>query len=98
MREYASDRVDLRSDTVTQPTESMREVMTSAEVGDDVMGDDPTVNTLQDKVAKLLGKEAGLYVSSGTMGNAVAILAQLFGASYVAAQSWRITGESMQTD
>ena len=42
MREYASDRVDLRSDTVTQPTESMREVMTSAEVGDDVMGDDPT--------------------------------------------------------
>ena len=42
MREYASDRVDLRSDTVTQPTESMREVMASAEVGDDVMGDDPT--------------------------------------------------------
>ena len=75
MREYASDRVDLRSDTVTQPTESMREVMTSAEVGDDVMGDDPTVNQLQDKVAKMLGKEAGLYISSGTMGNAVAILA-----------------------
>ena len=74
MREYASDRVDLRSDTVTQPTESMREVMASAEVGDDVMGDDPTVNQLQDRVAKMLGKEAGLYVSSGTMGNAVAIL------------------------
>ena len=75
MREYASDRVDLRSDTVTQPTQSMRELMASAKVGDDVMGDDPTVNALQDKVAKLLGKEAGLFVSSGTMGNAVAILA-----------------------
>ena len=59
MREYASDRVDLRSDTVTQPTQSMRELMASARVGDDVMGDDPTVNALQDKVAKLLGKEAG---------------------------------------
>ena len=75
MRDYASDRVDLRSDTVTQPTESMREVMTSAEVGDDVMGDDPTVNQHQDKGAKMLGKEAGLYISSGTMGKAVAILA-----------------------
>ena len=62
MREYASDRVDLRSDTVTQPTQSMRELMASAKVGDDVMGDDPTVNALQDKVAELLGKEAGLFV------------------------------------
>ena len=69
MREYASDRVDLRSDTVTQPTQSMRELMASAKVGDDVMGDDPTVNALQDKVAKLLGKEAGLFVSSGTIQN-----------------------------
>ena len=70
MRDYPSERVDLRSDTVTQPTELMRQLMASAEVGDDVMGDDPTVNTLQEKVAKILGKEAGLFVSSGTMGNA----------------------------
>ena len=75
MRDYPSERVDLRSDTVTQPTELMRQLMASAEVGDDVMGDDPTVNTLQEKVAKMLGKEAGLFISSGTMGNAVAILA-----------------------
>ena len=56
MREYASDRVDLRSDTVTQPTQSMRELMASADVGDDVLRDVPTVTALQAKVAKLLGE------------------------------------------
>ena len=73
MREYDSDRVDLRSDTVTQPTTTMRQAMSTAVVGDDVLGDDPTVIELQDHLAHMLGKEAGLFVSSGTMSNAVAI-------------------------
>ena len=64
--------IDLRSDTVTQPTEGMRNAMSEAIVGDDVLGDDPTVIELQDKTAKLLGKEAALYVPSGTMSNIVA--------------------------
>lgn len=65
--------IDLRSDTVTKPTAAMREVIAHAEVGDDVFGEDPTVNALQDKVARMLGKEAALFVSSGTMGNQLAI-------------------------
>ena len=76
MRHYPSDRVDLRSDTVTQPTPKMREIMSSAIVGDDVLGDDPTVNELQEYVAKILGKEAALFVPSGTMSNAIAIKSQ----------------------
>ena len=68
-------RMDLRSDTVTQPTAAMRRAMAEAEVGDDVYGDDPTVNALQDKVAKLLGKEAGLFVATGTQSNLCATLA-----------------------
>lgn len=75
MREYPSDRVDVRSDTVTQPTAAMRAVMESAVVGDDVLGDDPTVIALQNKVAALFGKEAALFVASGTMSNAVALRA-----------------------
>lgn len=75
MREYPSSRVDVRSDTVTQPTSAMRSVMEKAEVGDDVLGDDPTVIELQNRVATLFGKEAGLFVPSGTMSNAVAIRA-----------------------
>jgi len=67
---------DLRSDTVTKPTPAMRQAMAKAEVGDDVFGEDPTVNLLQDRVATLLGKEAGLFVVSGTMGNQVSIKAQ----------------------
>lgn len=67
--------VDLRSDTVTQPTPEMREAMARASVGDDVYGDDPTVNQLQELAAAKLGKEAGLFVPSGTMGNLAAILA-----------------------
>ena len=64
--------IDLRSDTVTQPTEGMREAMAKAVLGDDVLGDDPTVIELQEKVAKILGKETALYVPSGTMSNIVA--------------------------
>lgn len=75
MREYPSDRVDLRSDTVTQPTAAMREAMMNATVGDDVLGDDQTVIKLQDMLAKMLGKEAALFVPSGTMSNAIAIRA-----------------------
>ena len=76
MREYPGDRVDLRSDTVTQPTAEMREAMSLAIVGDDVLGDDPTVIELQDRMTSLLGKEAALFVPSGTMCNATAIRAQ----------------------
>ncbi|MFZ6028107.1 MAG: low-specificity L-threonine aldolase [Chloroflexota bacterium] len=67
--------IDLRSDTVSHPTPAMREAMYHAEVGDDVFGDDPTVNRLQAMAAERLGKEAGLFVASGTMGNLIAILA-----------------------
>ena len=66
--------VDLRSDTVTGPTAAMRTAMANAEVGDDVYGEDPTVNRLQDLAAEMLGKEAGLFVASGTMGNLIGIL------------------------
>jgi threonine aldolase len=65
--------IDLRSDTVTRPTEEMRRAMAAAEVGDDVFGDDPTVNSLQDYCAALLGKEAGLFVPTGSMGNQVSL-------------------------
>lgn len=65
--------VDLRSDTFTKPSSGMRKAMYKAEVGDDVFNEDPTVNKLQNKVSKLLGTEDGLYVSSGTMGNQIAI-------------------------
>ena len=68
-------RIDMRSDTVTQPTEEMRQAMVTAKVGDDVYGDDPTVNALQERVAKLLGKEAGLFVATGTQSNLCATLA-----------------------
>jgi threonine aldolase len=67
------DFIDLRSDTVTKPTPAMRKAMAEAEVGDDVFGEDPTVNALQEKVAKILGKEASIFVPSGTMANQLAI-------------------------
>ncbi len=66
--------VDLRSDTVTRPTAAMRAAIAAAEVGDDVFGDDPTVNALQERVAALLGKEAALFVTSGTQGNLCALM------------------------
>jgi len=65
--------IDLRSDTVTKPSAGMREVMARAEVGDDVFGEDPTVNRLQEVAASLLGKEAALFVPSGTMANQLAV-------------------------
>lgn len=68
--------IDLRSDTVTRPSPGMRRAMAEAEVGDDVFGDDPTVNRLQDAAAALLGKEAALFVPSGSMANQTAIRAQ----------------------
>lgn len=67
--------IDLRSDTVTLPTEKMRKAMADAVLGDDVYGEDPTINRLQELAAERMGKEAGLFVPSGTMGNLVAVLA-----------------------
>ena len=67
--------IDLRSDTVTQPTRAMREAMAIAPAGDDVYGEDPTVCRLEERMADTLGKEAGLFIASGTMGNLVALLA-----------------------
>ena len=67
--------IDLRSDTVTHPTAAMREAMAQAPVGDDVYGEDPTINELEERAAALLGKEKGLFVPSGTMGNCLAVLA-----------------------
>jgi threonine aldolase len=66
-------RIDLRSDTVTQPSDRMRRAMATAEVGDDWYGDDPTVNLLQDRAAELTGKEAAVYLPTGTMCNQVAL-------------------------
>ena len=66
--------IDLRSDTVTEPTDEMREAMKTAPVGDDIYADDPTVNCLEEKAARELGKEAALFVPSGTFGNQLAIL------------------------
>jgi threonine aldolase len=65
--------VDLRSDTVTRPTPAMRRAMYEAEVGDDVYGEDPTVNRLEQRAAEIFGKEAGLFVPTGTMGNTIAV-------------------------
>ena len=69
----AIDIVDLRSDTVTRPSAAMRRAMSEAEVGDDVYGEDPTVNRLQERAAKIFGREAALFVPSGSMGNLIAI-------------------------
>jgi threonine aldolase len=65
--------IDLRSDTVTKPTPAMRRAMADAEVGDDVYGEDPTVNRLEQRAAKIMGKEAAMFVPSGTMGNTIAV-------------------------
>src|SRR6267378_6918535 len=68
-----SPAVDLRSDTVTRPTAAMRQAIAQAVVGDDVYGDDPTVKALEERVASIAGKQASLFVSSGTMGNQLAV-------------------------
>src|SRR5690242_7038399 len=65
--------VDLRSDTVTKPTPEMRRAMAEAEVGDDVYGEDPTVNRLQERAAEIFGREAALFVPTGSMGNLIAV-------------------------
>lgn len=70
----AALRLDFRSDTVTQPTRAMREAMRDAEVGDDVSGEDPSINALEARAADIFGKEAGLFVASGTQGNLLALL------------------------
>jgi threonine aldolase len=77
MSHYLGDvsMIDLRSDTVTRPTPEMMEAIAGAELGDDVFEDDPTVNRLQALTAAKLGKEASLFVPSGTMGNLIAVLA-----------------------
>ena len=66
-------RIDLRSDTVSKPSDQMRQAMATAEVGDDWYGDDPTVNRLQDRAAELTGKDAAIYLPTGTMRNQVAM-------------------------
>lgn len=79
--------VDLRSDTVTRPTPAMREAIARAEVGDDVFGDDPTVNALQERIAAMLGKEAALFVPTGTQSNLCALLGHCErGDEYIAGQ------------
>ena len=65
--------IDLRSDTVTKPTPEMRRAMMEAEVGDDVYGEDPTVNLLEERAAEAVGKDAALFVPTGTMGNTIAM-------------------------
>jgi threonine aldolase len=83
--------VDLRSDTVTQPDEAMRAAMAGAEVGDDVLEGDPTVRRLEERVAEVLGKEAGVFVASGTQGNLVATLAHAtFGRAIVAGRQMHV--------
>ena len=66
--------IDLRSDTVTQPTQQMREAIYRASVGDDIMGDDPTIRQLEELTAELFGKEAAMFLPSGTMANQVAVM------------------------
>ncbi|WP_224983463.1 low-specificity L-threonine aldolase [Geomonas agri] len=83
--------VDLRSDTVTRPSEAMRRVMAAAEVGDDVYGEDPTVNRLEAMAAELLGKEKAIFVPSGTMSNLTALLSHCGrGDEYIAGQDAHI--------
>ena len=65
--------IDLRSDTVTKPSDKMRAAMAAAEVGDDVFGEDPTVNRLQERAAEIFEKEAALFVPTGSMGNEIAV-------------------------
>src|SRR5258708_7606220 len=67
------DLIDLRSDTVTRPTHEMRVAMASAEVGDDVYGEDPTINQLERRAAEIFGREDALFVPTGTMGNQIAL-------------------------
>lgn len=90
---YKTDEsvIDFRSDTVTRPSNEMRKMMASAVVGDDVYRDDPTVNALEEKVAEFLGKEAGLFVASGTQSNLIALLAHCGrGEEYISGDAYHI--------
>jgi threonine aldolase len=80
--------IDLRSDTVTRPSEEMRQAMARAEVGDDVYGEDPTINELEEEVAGLLGKEAAVFVPSGTMGNQLSIMAAIAAGNAMSTEVW----------
>jgi hypothetical protein len=80
--------IDLRSDTVTRPTAAMRAAMAAAEVGDDVFGDDPSVNALQQRIAALLGKEAALFMPSGTQSNLCALMAHCGAATSTSSARW----------
>jgi threonine aldolase len=82
-----ADRIDLRSDTVTRPTAAMRQAMATAEVGDDCLGDDPTVNRLQDRAAEITGKQAALYLPTGTLCNQIALHALVRSGHLVACDS-----------
>ncbi|MCL2803454.1 MAG: beta-eliminating lyase-related protein [Micrococcales bacterium] len=79
---YATDSIDLRSDTVTQPSPAMRQAMAQAKVDDDVIGRDPTMVELEQRAAELLGREAGLFMVSGSMSNAVALMVQVSRGDY----------------
>jgi threonine aldolase len=79
--------IDLRSDTVTKPSEAMRKAMAAADVGDDWFGDDPTVNRLQERAAEITGKDAALYVATGTMANQIAVHAFVRSGHFVATEA-----------
>lgn len=83
--------IDLRSDTVTRPSRAMLEAMMAAPVGDDVYGDDPTVNALQDYAAELSGKEAAIFLPTGTQANLVALLSHCGAAKSILSVRPRIT-------
>ena len=90
--ETGERRIDLRSDTVTQPGPGMYEAINSAPTGDDVYGEDETVNTLELKTAKLLGKEAALFVSSGTQSNLIAMLSHCHrGEEVIAGEEYHVS-------
>ncbi len=87
MKSDTTKNIDLRSDTVTQPTAAMRQAMANAEVGDDVYGEDPTINRLEALAAELFGQEAALFVATGTQGNLLALLSHCQrGDEYIAGQ------------
>lgn len=88
----ANRLIDLRSDTVTRPTEGMRQAMANADVGDDVFRDDPTVRALEERTADLMGKEAGLFVTSGTQSNLAALLSHCGrGEEYIGGAGYHIS-------
>ena len=90
--------IDLRSDTVTRPDAAMRAAMAEAEVGDDVLDHDPTMAALEERVAAMLGYEAGLWVPSGTMGNTIALMMHLRrGDSFLAPEHAHVLGSELGT-